>query len=64
MQIKFGATSADLMCIDESKEDEVEEQHFVEAQIVQKDAREENVLAKEEQLPTKVQLKVHQSIKV
>jgi hypothetical protein len=46
------------------EEDEVEEQHFVEAQIVQKDAREENVFAKEEQLPTKVQLKVHQTIKV
>jgi hypothetical protein len=42
------------VCIEESKEDEVEEQHFVEAQTVQKDAREENVLAKEKQLPTKV----------
>jgi hypothetical protein len=47
-QIKLEATSADLMCIEESEEDEVEEQHFVEAQIVQKDAREENILALQE----------------
>jgi hypothetical protein len=33
--------------IEESTEDEAEEQHFVEAQIVQKDAREENIVAKE-----------------
>jgi hypothetical protein len=28
------ATSIDLMCIEESEEDEVEEHHFVEAHIV------------------------------
>ncbi len=32
------------------EEDEVEEHHFVEAQTVQKDAREENVVVQEEQL--------------
>jgi hypothetical protein len=42
------------VCIEELEEDEVEEQHFMEAQIVQKDAREENIVAKEEQLSTKV----------
>jgi hypothetical protein len=42
------ATLVNPMCIEESVEDEVEEQHFVEAQIVQKDAREENVVVKEE----------------
>jgi hypothetical protein len=36
----------------------------VEAEIVQKDAREENVITKEEQLSTKVKLKVQQAIKV
>jgi hypothetical protein len=48
------ATSIDLVCIEESKEDKVEEHHFVEAQTMQKDAREENVVAQEEQLFTKV----------
>ncbi len=37
---------------------EAEEHHFVEAQIVQKVGREENIVVKEEQLSTKVQLKV------
>ncbi len=41
-------TLVNMMCIEESMEDEVEEQHFVEAQIVQKDAREENIVVKEE----------------
>jgi hypothetical protein len=35
------------VCIEELKEDEVEEHHFVEVQIVQKDAREENIVAHE-----------------
>jgi predicted lipid-binding transport protein (Tim44 family) len=35
------------MCIEESKEDEVEDQHFVEAWTMQKDTREENVVLKE-----------------
>jgi hypothetical protein len=36
------------MCIKGPEEDKAEEQHFVEAQILQKDAREKNVVAKEE----------------
>jgi hypothetical protein len=40
----------DPMCIEELEENEVEEHHFVKAQTVQKDAREENVVAKEEYL--------------
>jgi hypothetical protein len=42
------------VCIEESKEDKIEEHHFVEAQTMQKDAKEENVVAQEEQLFTKV----------
>jgi hypothetical protein len=34
--------------IEEPKEDKVVEQHFVEAKIVQKDAREDNVVEVEE----------------
>ncbi len=44
------------MCIEELEEDKVEDHHFVEAQIVQKDAREKNVVAKKEQLSTEIQL--------
>jgi hypothetical protein len=40
--------------IEESKENEVKEQHFVEAKTMQKDAREENVVTKEEHLSIKV----------
>ncbi len=43
-QTRLGATSIDLMCIEESEEDEAEEHHFVEAHTMQKDAREENVI--------------------
>ncbi len=46
------------MFIEESKKDEVVEQHFVEAQMVQKDAREENVVMVEEQLSIEVQMDV------
>jgi hypothetical protein len=42
------------MCIEESEENKVEEQHFVEAQTMQKDVREENGVAKEEQVSIKV----------
>ncbi len=42
--IRPGATLIDLVCIKESEEDKVEEHHFVETLIVQKDAREENVV--------------------
>jgi hypothetical protein len=42
------------VCIEESKEDEAEEQHFVEVEIVLANAREENVVVKEEQISTKV----------
>jgi hypothetical protein len=46
------------MFIEESEEVEVVEQHFVEAQIAQKAAREENVIKVEEQLSAKVQVEV------
>jgi hypothetical protein len=46
------------MCIEESEEDKVEEHHFVEAQTVQKDAREENVVTQEEQLFIEEQLNI------
>jgi hypothetical protein len=36
------------VCIEELKEDEAKEHHFVEAQTVQKDVREENIATKEE----------------
>jgi hypothetical protein len=42
------------VCIENLDEDEVEEQHFVEAQTMQKDTREEIITTKEEQLSTKV----------
>jgi hypothetical protein len=42
------------MCIKESEEHEAEEHHFVEAQIVQKDVREDNVVVKEERLSIEV----------
>jgi hypothetical protein len=48
--MRLGVTSRDLMCIKKSEEDEAKEHHFVEAQTVQKDAREDNVVAKEERL--------------
>jgi hypothetical protein len=35
------------MCIEELKEDEAQEHHFVEAETVHKDAREENIVAQE-----------------
>jgi hypothetical protein len=38
------------MCIEESKENKAEEHHFVEAQILHKYIREENVVVQEEQL--------------
>ncbi len=52
------------MCIEELKENEATKEHFVEAQTMQKDAREEKVVAKEKHLSTKVQLKVQQATKV
>ncbi len=44
------------MCIEELEENKAKEHHFVEAQTVQKDIREENVVAQEEQLLIEVQL--------
>jgi hypothetical protein len=44
------------MCIEKSEEDEAKEHNFVEAQIVQKDTREDNVVAQEEQLSIEMQL--------
>jgi hypothetical protein len=35
------------VCIEESEEDEAKEHHFVETQIAQKDAREENIVVHE-----------------
>jgi uncharacterized Rmd1/YagE family protein len=46
------------VCIEESEENKVEEHHFVEAQTVQKDVREDNVIMQEDQLFTKMQLKI------
>ncbi len=57
-------TLVDLVRIEESKENEVEEQHFVEEKTMQKDAREENVVTKEEHLSIKVQLKIQQAREV
>jgi hypothetical protein len=45
------------VCIEELEEDKVEDHHFVEAQIVQKDVKEGNVVAKKEQLSIEIQLK-------
>jgi hypothetical protein len=42
------------VCIEKSEENEPEEHHFVEAQTMYKDAKEENVVVQEEQLFTKV----------
>ncbi len=53
-QIGPRATSIDPLCIEESEEHKVEEHHFVEAQLVQKDVQEDNVVVKEEQLSIKV----------
>jgi hypothetical protein len=52
------------MCIEELEEDEAEEHHLVEAQIVQKDAREENIIIQEQQLFIELQLNVQQTTKV
>ncbi len=52
------------MFIEELKEDEAMEQHFVEVQTMQKDAREENVVEVGEQLSTKVQVEVQQTIEI
>jgi hypothetical protein len=38
------------VCLEESEENEAEEHHFVEAQTMQKDKREENVVTQKEQL--------------
>jgi hypothetical protein len=49
------------VCIEESEKKEAKEHHFMEVEIMQKDTREENVVAKEEQLSIKVELKVQQA---
>ncbi len=54
-QIGPRVTSMDLVYIEESKEDEVMEQQFVEAQAMQKDAKEEDVIEAKMQPSTKVQ---------
>ncbi len=57
------ATSIDLMCIEESEEDEAKEHYFMEAQIM-KDTRKENVVTQEEQIFIELQLNVQQTTKV
>ncbi len=52
------------MFIEELKEDEDVEQHFVEAQIAQKVAKEKNVFEAEKQLSIEVQVEVQQATKV
>jgi len=42
------ATLIDPMCIEESKEDEVKEHHFVEVLTMQKHTKEENVVVQEQ----------------
>jgi hypothetical protein len=39
--------------MEESEEDKIQEQHFVEAHTMQKDAREETIVAKEKNYPQK-----------
>ncbi len=63
-QIRLGVTLIDPVFIEDSEEDKVVEQHFMEAQITQKDAREDNIVEAKEQLSTKVQVEVQQAIKV
>ncbi len=46
------------MFIEESKEDEAMEQHFVEAQTLQTDVGEENIVEAEVQPSTEVQVEV------
>jgi hypothetical protein len=53
-QTKLGVTIVDLVFIEESKEDEDVEQHFVEAQTLQTDAGEENIVEAKVQPSTKV----------
>jgi len=43
-QTRPRATSIDLVFIKESKDDKAMEQHFVDAQIMEKDTREENII--------------------
>jgi hypothetical protein len=62
-QLGLGVTSIDPMCTEKSEGDEVKEHHVVEAQIMQKDTREENVITLEEQLFIEVQLNVQQATK-
>jgi hypothetical protein len=57
-QTKLGTTLIDPMFIEESKEDEAMEQHFVEAQTLQTDVGEENIVEAEVQPSTEVQVEV------
>jgi hypothetical protein len=50
--------------IEESQEDEIMQQHFVEVETVQKDVREGNVVVAKEQLSTEVQVEVQQTAEV
>jgi hypothetical protein len=55
-QTRLGATSIDTMFTEESEEDKVVEQHFVEAQTTHKDTWEENIVEAEVQPSTEVQV--------
>jgi hypothetical protein len=52
------------MFIDESEDDEAVEQHFVEAQTMEKDTREENIIKVEEQLSLEIQVEIQQATEV
>jgi hypothetical protein len=52
------------VCIEKSKEDEVEEHHFVEAQQCRRMQGRRTLLHKKEKLFTEVQLKVQQAIEL
>jgi len=53
-QTRPRATSIDLMFIKESKDDKVMEQHFVDAQRMEKDTREKNIIEVEERLSLEI----------
>jgi len=50
--------------IEESKDDEAVEQHFVATQTMEKDTREENIIEVEEQLSLEIHVEVQQATKV
>ncbi len=63
-QTRLRSTSIYPMFIDESEDDEAVEQHFVEAQTMEKDTREENIIKVEEQLSLEIQVEIQQATEV